>query len=461
MIAAAGVLLRLAWPLGLDLYGDEAYYFLWSRRLAFGYFDHPPLVAWLVAAGALLGHAEIWVRLPFALCGGAAVWFSAAAARELSEEPSAPFLAAALGALAPLSVITSALALPDAPLTAAVACATWLLLRSKERDLPWVGALLGLALLSKYSAATLAPGLLLIAARDPGMRAALRRPPVWLGLLLALAIFAPCLWWNSQHAFVSLRFQLGHASGHGFSLAGAGAFAATELLGAGPATLVLALWWLWRTDSVPAKRLAALTFLPLIWFGYSALRGKFEANWPAFLNPALCAAAGAALASLRAPTRAAIALPATALATAALLVTAIELRHPSVISPRNVNVARFHQGSALTAAVSAHLDGRPFLFPFDYQDAGELAFYGGYTRLGPAFERPSQLDLWGDLPAPGEPFAFLGFDGTNPAIRARYRDTPEGETQRFELRFAGETVRRVSLTRFASFLGLGPRLGPQ
>ena len=39
---------------GLDLYADEAYYWMWSRRLAIGYFDHPPMVAWLIRAGTAL-----------------------------------------------------------------------------------------------------------------------------------------------------------------------------------------------------------------------------------------------------------------------------------------------------------------------------------------------------------------------------------------------------------------------
>ena len=36
----------------LPLSADEAYYWLWSKHLAAGYFDHPPMIAWLI-------HAEI------------------------------------------------------------------------------------------------------------------------------------------------------------------------------------------------------------------------------------------------------------------------------------------------------------------------------------------------------------------------------------------------------------------
>src|SRR5258705_3289275 len=49
----------------LELYPDEAQYWLWSRTLAFGYYSKPPMIAWAIrAATSLGGDAEAWVRLP-------------------------------------------------------------------------------------------------------------------------------------------------------------------------------------------------------------------------------------------------------------------------------------------------------------------------------------------------------------------------------------------------------------
>ena len=48
----------------LPLSADEAYYWLWSRHLAAGYFDHPPAIAWLIRAGtSLFGDTPLGVRL--------------------------------------------------------------------------------------------------------------------------------------------------------------------------------------------------------------------------------------------------------------------------------------------------------------------------------------------------------------------------------------------------------------
>ena len=57
----------------LELYPDEAQYWLWSRIPSFGYYSKPPMVAWAIwASTAFGGDAEPWVRLPAVLFQGAA-----------------------------------------------------------------------------------------------------------------------------------------------------------------------------------------------------------------------------------------------------------------------------------------------------------------------------------------------------------------------------------------------------
>src|SRR5436305_14742092 len=58
------IALRLVSAAYTPLTFDEAYYWTWSKHLAFGYYDHPPMVALLIRLGTLIaGDTELGVRL--------------------------------------------------------------------------------------------------------------------------------------------------------------------------------------------------------------------------------------------------------------------------------------------------------------------------------------------------------------------------------------------------------------
>ena len=50
-----------------ELLDDEAYYWVYSKFLDWGYFDHPPMVALLIKMGYSIFHNELGVRLFFLL----------------------------------------------------------------------------------------------------------------------------------------------------------------------------------------------------------------------------------------------------------------------------------------------------------------------------------------------------------------------------------------------------------
>src|ERR1700724_4554554 len=58
------VALRLVAAAWTPLTFDEAYYWMWSKHLAPGYYDHPPMVALVIRLGTLIaGDTELGVRL--------------------------------------------------------------------------------------------------------------------------------------------------------------------------------------------------------------------------------------------------------------------------------------------------------------------------------------------------------------------------------------------------------------
>ena len=58
------VVLRLVAAAWTPITFDEAYYWMWSKHLAGGYYDHPPMVALVIRAGTMIaGDSEFGVRL--------------------------------------------------------------------------------------------------------------------------------------------------------------------------------------------------------------------------------------------------------------------------------------------------------------------------------------------------------------------------------------------------------------
>src|SRR6202140_5992250 len=64
MTISALVALRLAAAAWTPLTFDESYYWMWSKHLAGGYYDHPPGVALVIRLSTMIaGDTELGVRL--------------------------------------------------------------------------------------------------------------------------------------------------------------------------------------------------------------------------------------------------------------------------------------------------------------------------------------------------------------------------------------------------------------
>ncbi len=64
MAIAALILVRLVAAALTPLSFDEAYYWTWSKHLAGGYYDHPPMVALVIRLGTMIaGDTQLGVRL--------------------------------------------------------------------------------------------------------------------------------------------------------------------------------------------------------------------------------------------------------------------------------------------------------------------------------------------------------------------------------------------------------------
>jgi dolichol-phosphate mannosyltransferase len=288
----------------LELFPEEAYYWTYSKHPALGYFDHPPMVAWVIALGrAVFGDTEFGVRFGTILLSVGAslllyftgrLWFSQRAA----------LWAVLLFNLAPIFVGTGLVATPDGPLLffwLATLYALMMALRTRHTGY-WVtaGLMFGGALLSKYYALLLAPSLLLFLLLAPAHRFWLRRPQPWIALALALLVFSTVIFWNAQHQWASFLFQSTRtANVSGRKLADIGTFWLTQVIILTPLLFGLFVLtvahglrraWCQREE----RWIFAICFsMPLfLMFVAASLRTNVHINWtaPAFLSLSVPAA---------------------------------------------------------------------------------------------------------------------------------------------------------------------------
>src|SRR6185503_9399381 len=95
--------LRLVYAAMVQLLPDEATYWVWSRHLAASYFDHPPMIAYLIRAGTyLLGHNELGVRFMAVLLSAGSILVMLTIARRLFRDERAVLWVGLLWLTSPL-----------------------------------------------------------------------------------------------------------------------------------------------------------------------------------------------------------------------------------------------------------------------------------------------------------------------------------------------------------------------
>jgi 4-amino-4-deoxy-L-arabinose transferase-like glycosyltransferase len=210
-IFLALALLRLSAAAFFPVVTDEAYYFLWSRYPDLGYFDHPPMIAWLSSLGQMVPGSVFFSRL-----GGVAlqlclfpVYISLCDKAGL-KDTSQKAVAACLMFFNLFGFAVGYLSTPDVPFvffwTLALHEAAAAL---KEDPRRWLsaGAATSLGLWSKYS--MLMIGLVFLFALMRQKRGFFTPWP-YLGGLVCLLLYVPHLAWNNNNSWISFGFQFAH-----------------------------------------------------------------------------------------------------------------------------------------------------------------------------------------------------------------------------------------------------------
>ncbi|MGI9545370.1 MAG: ArnT family glycosyltransferase, partial [Cyclobacteriaceae bacterium] len=193
--------INLSTAASIELYSDEAYYWVFSRFMDWGYLDHPPMIAALIKLGTLIGNTEVGVRIMSILLGTATIWLL----YKLCQPIQARFFFATVFSMLSLNLI-GFISVPDVPLLF-FATAFFYFYREYLRDTSvWSAIKLGLVIAalfySKYHGVLLIVFTLLSNPKLFGQR------NFYLAAVTAILLLLPHILWQIQHDFPSVQYHL-------------------------------------------------------------------------------------------------------------------------------------------------------------------------------------------------------------------------------------------------------------
>jgi 4-amino-4-deoxy-L-arabinose transferase-like glycosyltransferase len=299
---AALVLLRLVAAAFTPLTFDEAYYWTWSKHLAGGYYDHPPMVAVVIRLGTMIaGDTAFGVRLVSILLALPMSWAVYRAARILFDDARIAALAAILLNATLMASVGTTIVTPDAPLMVASAFVLYFLAKVWQtgRGVWWlaVGVVVGCGLLSKYTALFFGAEILLWLLLVKDQRRWLASPWPYIGGIVAFAVFSPVILWNADHQWVSFIKQLGRARVDGLTLKYLGEMLPTQFAFATPSVFILGVLGLYAlargraANAAGASLINIIIWMLFLYFVWHSLHSRVEANWLGPLYPAFAIAA--------------------------------------------------------------------------------------------------------------------------------------------------------------------------
>ena len=197
----------------LPIHGDEAYYWMWSHHLQAGYYDHPPMIAYMIYFSNFISEDAWGVRLVNIFNMSLASIYIFKLTKILSDEKTA---------LTAILIFSSVLlthagfifATPDSPLTLFWTLTLYFsykaIFEGKLKDYVLSGIFLGFMMISKYSAILFVLSILIfliIKRRDVFLN-----PYFYLATFISIIIISPMLYWNYQHDWISFLFQFNHGT---------------------------------------------------------------------------------------------------------------------------------------------------------------------------------------------------------------------------------------------------------
>lgn len=266
------------------LHNDEAYYWMYSRYLAWGYYDHPPMIALIIKAGYSIIHNELGVRLFIVLSQVAALYILwELLDKERKQDQRNILMLILILSVLPVLNIYGFFAAPDSPLLLFTALFLFCYRRFLN-DKSWLHTIalavtMAGLMYSKYHAALM---LLLIILSNLRL---LKSTKFYIASLIAAALFIPHLFWQVSNDFPSIRYHLAERA-TGFDLKNVPEYLLNQLLIHNPFLLPLFLVIIFRTKvrDTFEKGLKFTVAGFFIFFFAASFRYNVQPQWTALIT---------------------------------------------------------------------------------------------------------------------------------------------------------------------------------
>lgn len=359
-----------------ELANDEAYYHMFAERLAWGYFDHPPVTALLVWAGERLFGGELGVRFFFTVLQPLYLWILWRLIRPADAGRRDAALFVVVSAATLMLQLYGFIAVPDGPLmfTTALFLLTfkWFS-ENRRRAWLWMGIAMALMAYSKYHGALV---VLFALAANPRQ---LLRPALYSSGAVALLLLVPHLVWQYEHDWASFAY---HLSGRNsvFRPGYVVEFLANVLVVFNPffVPLYVQAWRKVKPQTPVGRALKLLPVAFIVFFMLSSLRGYVQPQWVIVSCFGLVCVLFAY--ARRHPRTRRYVMRAGGV-TVGLIVL---VRLVMIFNPLGIRFEVFNNPESY-AAIAAKADGRPVVFRYGYAVAAKYAFYTG----GEAYCQPN------------------------------------------------------------------------
>jgi hypothetical protein len=260
------------------LHADEAYYWIYSQFLDWGYFDHPPLVALFVKTGDLLFHNPLGLRLITVFSNSLAIYMLWLIVKKYGVQIQLfIILVSAVLIFHVYSFITT----PDVPLFFFSVLFLYVYqIYIKEDKIKWalaLGVICAALMLSKYH------GILLIFFVLLSNLKLFTRKSFYLTIVIGVILCLPHLYWQYLNGYPSLYYHLIDRSATPYQFSYTYKYFLDQLLMMGPLVGWLYFYYGFKLKTHDDAFLSALKFVfygVFIFFFFSTFKGRVQAQWP-------------------------------------------------------------------------------------------------------------------------------------------------------------------------------------